>query len=316
MAHPAAQVLLRRGSGPGLAAHRGYPLCAALAAIAGRLDERHPAWLHRCRRDRPARAELDLQPALLRAARRRRAAGRHVPAPPAEFAARAGRVPVRAPHPQTQPPHAGTDGHHAGWRGTARAGARCALACVCAGADGSQPAGRPAARRGALRAQHRLPPPGAAQLAAGAPAGRAQRSALARGHGRNTATRLRVQPARAPAARPGAQPVRWRRAQLPAAAGPGRRAVRPRRHALRGQPRCPGRASGAAHGALWPCRLPRAAQRLGTCARARAGPAPGAGLRPAGRGQSWPPGRAELRAGRLRPRAGGGPWPLHLQRSG
>jgi hypothetical protein len=69
------------------------------------------AGLHRRRRDRPPRAELDLQPALLRAARHAapRAAGWRLRAPPAAVAARAGGVPLRQPHAQAQPPHAGAD---------------------------------------------------------------------------------------------------------------------------------------------------------------------------------------------------------------
>ncbi len=105
--------------------------------------------------------------------------------PRAGVAARAGRVPVREPHAQAQPPHARAAGDLPrrrgvpGVRGAPRTGAHFALRETLVNLRG-----RPAARRRALRAVDRLPPPRAAQLAAGAHAGGAQRRGGAARHGR------------------------------------------------------------------------------------------------------------------------------------
>ncbi len=216
----------------------------ALGRADRRLDARHAAGLHRRRRDRAARAELDLQPApfVNHARRARGAGGAGVPAPPAAVAARAGRVPVREPHAQAQPPHARAVRDLPGRRGVSRDGARRALARVRAARNARQPARRPAGRRRALRAVHRLPPPRAAQLAARAHAGRAQRRGGARRDGRScsSARSNSACTCTSPTASCRACPMATRAASC--AAGAGRRAVRPRRHALRRHARRAGHA--------------------------------------------------------------------------
>jgi hypothetical protein len=75
------------------------------------------------------------------------------------------------------------------------------------------------------------------------------------------------------------------------------------------------RAARPQRNAHFPTRATTCCAAPGTMDRSTAGPAPGVGLRPAGRGQPRPLRRAELRAGGPRPRARRGPGPLHLQRS-